>query len=1537
MTTNTALQTTRFNELDQNLAAVWTNGFCLLGGMICVFIWLSHTRRPTLATSTANTPDPSPPTRKGVYLEEVTCNRAEVDTDIDIIAIHGLDTSSRDTWTWKDPGDPKNRRNWVNWLDQDMLPASVDRVRIFTCDWPADLLIPSDLIQKTIEEYALLLLDGIESALFAGSTRQRGRPIVFIASCLGGLVLIMALVHADDKRSRYYRLRESARGIVFLATPFRGTSFQDVAAWAETGLRAKASIQGRVLVDRSSATLDIIRDPLPLDRPHSLMNKFRGSQCPDYQRVASKIRGMVENILAGTLLEQADTWIRDKHYTADRLKIERLSGELLAMDQCYINLAIVEQPGQSAGRRKESRETTASPFSILDRQKITVPDKTIQVKLSEVFSERKGRDGLPIHPRRILIRGRAGVGKTTLCKKIIYEFTKGTWSQWNELFDRVLWVPLRNLKHEGRRMMPVYSFADLLSHEFSLPTNQPNLAGELSSILDARSGKTLFLLDGLDEVSQDLTGDVGVARFFTELLSQPNIIVTTRPSAKPPVKLDLELETIGFGPDQVDEYIEKSFMNPKTTKTDQGIVNNVRSFLQKHWLIQGLIRIPIQLDALCYTWEEFDQEAVPSTMTRIYDNIVQKLWKKDIIRLEKIKEGYAKVSHAAEIDQKVTAEIALVECLAFNGLYHDIIDFTPEYRASMVNLCPLQDLPLDETLSRLSFLRTSDTFSNTENRNYHFIHLTFQEYFAARYFVRRWKNDEGQLWTFTFGSKDTNTKISRPKEFLQKHKYTARYDLFWRFVAGLLDGREQALEFMNTIEKEPLDLLGPTHQRLVMHCLSEISSSLLRREDLENRLAQWLLFECRFNQSARLATEVEFPEGALKTALLCEASENQAIILSSLAERTMIPLSIIEHVAGRLDDEDADVRRAAVRALCGRSALPDEVLGAVAGRLGDEDKHVRIAAIRALGGRLTLPYEVLAAAAARLNDDDLAMRIAAVEALGRRSALPDNILVAVAERLDDDAPGVRKAVVEVLGGRSALSDAILAAVARRLDDEDSTMRSATIMALGRRPTLPNELLVAVVGRLVDGDEDVRSTASWVLRGRPALPGEVLSAVAGRLDDQRWYVRRGAVEALGRRSTLPDEMLAAVMGLLDDDNSAVRRAVVETLGGKSALTDKVLAAMAARLDDEDSLVRWTVIQALGGKSVLPTNILAAVVGRLNDECWYVRRAAVRTLGRKSTLPNKVLAAVAKRLDDSDEDVRSITVVVLGRTSTLPNDVLMAVARRLDDEDWDVRRAAVEALGRRSTLPDKMLAAVAGRLDDKDSDVRWVAVEELGGRSALSAEMLAAVARRLNDKVLDVRCATIKVLGERSVLPGEVLAALARRLYDKNSTMRRAAVEALGGRSALPDAILEAIVGRLDDQDSDVRSAAVDFITSANEKLYHIGPLIASLHKALLERSFREQTSWYIEQCTVCVNLPDSIRELNIDMQQNDVKEWINGVQPAEYPWNIDEAAVGETVFYSSDIWGSRKMKLREDLQTAPLRFSISKEAKHGGHRVTMMET
>ncbi len=96
------------------------------------------------------------------------------------------------------------------------------------------------------------------------------------------------------------------------------------------------------------------------------------------------------------------------------------------------------------------------------------------------------------------------------------------------------------------------------------------LAEELWRAIDSEakdSRGTLFILDGLDEVSELLDSTHAASSFLTDLLNSPNAIITARPHATGLTgveKPDLELETIGFFPEQVKVYLEKD--DPPSTK-----------------------------------------------------------------------------------------------------------------------------------------------------------------------------------------------------------------------------------------------------------------------------------------------------------------------------------------------------------------------------------------------------------------------------------------------------------------------------------------------------------------------------------------------------------------------------------------------------------------------------------------------------------------------------------------------------------------------------------------------------------------------------------------------------------------------------------------------------------------------------------------------------------------------------------------------------------------------------------------------------------
>ncbi|KAI1820273.1 ARM repeat-containing protein [Xylaria intraflava] len=1300
-------------------------GFVVLlaGGMIALYLLLHRPpARPRMLPTPEDDARKPPPEPKGVRLCQVYPSpESEIVTDIDVIAIHGLDTNSPHTWTWKRQGSNQG----VNWLaDPEMLPQRIPTARIFTCDWPADRFERPDLVQKTIAEFARLVLAGIKSRPPAtnGDPEKDNRPIVFIASCLGGVILMKALTMADGE---YLTVGRATRGIVFLATPFRGTSFQDIAKWAEPGLRAWAVVQskkvsnlmqnvkstfelgelvrefasfcqknglndnvstfyetgmtslpGRVvpwlpafwsvkkpLVNQQSATLDFVQHPLPLDRPHSKMNKFMDQKDAGYISVADTIENLLRKVRQGQPIEIANKWIHDKRYSRKNVAIERLSGDQLPMDRCYVNLAIIRQSTDGDGLPNE-KVTSPSPFSLSSRLKIEIPHKGAEITLQTLFEPRETARG-QIRPSRVLIRGRAGVGKTTLCKKIVYEFTNGT--LWRDRFDYVLWVPLRNLKLEVRTRIAGYNFKDLFYHEyFSHHREGDKLANALWHVLhETRGSKILFILDGLDEVLHDLHGDM--FSFLEEILNQPNVIITSRPNATFSARLeriDMELETIGFYSDQVEAYIKNAFTDLETSEPDLKIIEEVQSFLRRYRLIQGLMRIPIMLDAFCYIWNESISkysrgEDIQETMTGVYERIEQSLWRKDAEKLDILTRSQIQDAHDEEVTMSTEDEHYLLEVIAFTGMYNDVIDFEPKHRAAISKRYnrPNKKFLLDNMLGRISFLRSSDLSAKMSHRNYHFLHLTFQEYFAARYFVRQWTHQQ-PLEYLVLG--DGRSGSVEPAAFLGRYKYNGRYDIFWRFVTGLL-GIEEKIRFFQAIEEEPRDILGSKHQHLVIHCLREVTTDFPLRMNLEDQLVQWILFECQTSYFSYLAHDADIPAGVLVRALeevfKLSSTETQSRLMETLAKvyppRTL-PKELVQIAAAHLEDASIEVKSGALRMLKGQLVTRGQ-LHAIATCLQDGNKYVRHTTLITLKEQ-PLSEEQINAIAACLKDEDRLVREAAIQALEVQQVLTPKQLNAISACLEDEAADVRKAAIQALKVQQVLTRKQLQAVAACIGktDELPSTRKEAMKILGGQP-LTEEQLSAVASSLGDEASDTLKAALETLRGRTVTGEQLRAMITGseHLD----------------LSALPEDLRwVFVEDIIQEDQSNEESAV------ELVLSEELLRASVRQLEHQDKAVQTKAANKLISQSTLPKGVLQDLILYLSHPSFKVGVMATSVLTRHSLdMSLDFLRAIGTHVKSENDIIRWTAASVLcNGQAVLPVDILQTLMPHLEDTSVPVRQ-------------------------------------------------------------------------------------------------------------------------------------------------------------------------------------------------------------------------------------------------------------------------
>ncbi|CAG9947518.1 unnamed protein product [Clonostachys rosea f. rosea IK726] len=923
---------------------------------------------------------------------------------------------------------------------------------------------------------------------------------------------------------------------------------------------------------------------------------------------------------------QVDEYLNSHHYSDDRLRIQRLSGENLDMAKCYINLAVVRHmPLNNTAPSNEE----ASPFDIFSRLGVDSRDANQCVDLAKMFDSRHTSQGLMKAPRRILIRGRAGVGKTTLCKKMVFEFERR--NLWNDLFERVLWVPLRTLKTLSRDSLTLVDFF----HYHFFPDDHRFghiLAERLAAEVQPRPGmgtgsRTLLILDGLDEVTETWNIDEPMHDLLAKLLNQPNVIITSRPHAQLPLDvenpIDLELETVGFQLKQVDEYLEMALPSPKDVK-------EIQNFLKRFAIVQGLARIPILLDALCYIWSDnAGNNPTLQTMTNFYKYVQQQLMIKDSVRLGKRKASVAHNMGPLQLEDCFKDEVELLEKLAFTGMVNDMIEFEPKTRHFFLRAFKNENdriLP-DQSIRHLSFLRTSDPHKKGADVNYHFLHLTFQEFFAASYFVRQWISNSENSVCYLDLKHDTGKKQETISSFLAQHKYNPRYDIFWRFVAGLLDNEQNGYEvenFFQAIEEfQSRDLLGPAHQRLVMRCLAEVSKDLASRRDLEKRLKAWLLFEMELAGSSSFAWEMEFPDHIVLDIL--RQSRSQALTLFyALNSRVTLSSSVQREL------------------LASEAYISPRIGSMFAGILG---RHIDEPEVQ---------DEVLA----RLEDKDPDIQCAALETLGYQASEPE-IKKALLERLNDRNARVRSHAASALASQAGHTE-VQRALQARLGDEEPIVRGAAAVALSSHTSDPRVRQVLLLGLSNEDYDHHWARAQATKKALSSLAGEpeVQQALLVQLGDTNRDTRCLAVDALRSETGKPEVQKALLARLFGDEDSYVRSTAARALRSQTG-EPKVQQALLTQIGDEDAGVRWTVIDALGDQASEP-KVQEALLGRLSDENNNVRFVAARALSSQASEP-KVQQALLARLNDDDEHVQLRVVETLLRYQDKPLQMFSAEER------------------------------------------------------------------------------------------------------------------------------------------------------------------------------------------------------------------------------------------------------------------------------------
>ena len=341
--------------------------------------------------------------------------------------------------------------------------------------------------------------------------------------------------------------------------------------------------------------------------------------------------------------------------------------------------------------------------------------KRTPIAYSDLFHVESGRK--PI--RKILVEGDAGIGKTTFSIAASEDWANGKMFQ---EFELLLLLPLRQKK---------VALAGSISELLRLLHRSPDICNSVASFLEEEEGeKALIIADGWDEIdaSQRKEGSFVYELLFGDLLPFVSVIVTSRQAASTPLHelpcIDRLVEVCGFNKESIKEYIQSEF------HSDQEKACHLLEELEKNPLIDSICNVPLNCAIICHLWRTL-KEALPTSLTELYTKIILNVVLRNIRKIP----AYENVRSLSRFDAfpKSLQESWWLLCrFAYHSLWKDKLVFSED---ELLALLP-QGSTLDGNILCFGMLQSYDSIIDVGHvPSFHFLHLTFQEYLVALYFV----------------------------------------------------------------------------------------------------------------------------------------------------------------------------------------------------------------------------------------------------------------------------------------------------------------------------------------------------------------------------------------------------------------------------------------------------------------------------------------------------------------------------------------------------------------------------------------------------------------------------------------------------------------------------------------------------------------------------------------------------------------------------------------------------------------------------------
>nr|XP_035137318.2 NACHT, LRR and PYD domains-containing protein 3 isoform X4 [Callithrix jacchus] len=385
-------------------------------------------------------------------------------------------------------------------------------------------------------------------------------------------------------------------------------------------------------------------------------------------------------------------------------------GESVSLNKRYTPLRLIKEHRSQQEREQE----------LLTIGRTKAGDSPVSpIKMESLF-EPDAEHAEPVHT--VVFQGAAGIGKTILARKIMLDWASGTLYQ--DRFDYLFYIHCRELSLVTQR-----SLGDLIMS--CCPDPNPPIHR-----IVRKPSRILFLMDGFDELQGAFDehigplctdwrkaerGDILLSSLIRKkLLPEAFLLITTRPVALEKLQHLLDhprhVEILGFSETKRKEYFFKYF-------SDEAQAREAFSLIQENEVLFTMCFIPLVCWIVCTGLKQQMESGKSLAQTSKTTTAVYIFFLSSLLQ-----------PRGGSQEHTLSAHLWGLCSLAADGIWNQKILF----EESDLRNHGLQKAEVSAFLRMNLFQKEVDC-----EKLYSFIHMTFQEFFAAMYYLLEEEKEGG--------------------------------------------------------------------------------------------------------------------------------------------------------------------------------------------------------------------------------------------------------------------------------------------------------------------------------------------------------------------------------------------------------------------------------------------------------------------------------------------------------------------------------------------------------------------------------------------------------------------------------------------------------------------------------------------------------------------------------------------------------------------------------------------------------------------------